>query len=88
MNPSITSDIWGVGYGSNHRWEKRFTINDKSLPSHQRYIHYRCKVCNLYHSHFFDVIPDIFSSMKRAVLPEECSKEAADKYYKHLFGSR
>ena len=80
MTSSITSDIWGVGYGSIHRWEKWYEINDKDTPSDRKQIQYKCKVCNIYHNHFFDVIPNVFDSMKQAMVPKDCNEAIAENY--------
>lgn len=59
------SHIIGKGWGDSHEWRAGWTGPSKGTP-------YKCEACDARFTHFYDNVPNIFTAMKLAGVPNEC----------------
>jgi hypothetical protein len=70
MNSKIKSEIYGNGYGSKHCWVRGYT--PQGVDSiYEKYTQYSCK-CGESFCHYYDLVPNIFETMKTAGVKEDC----------------
>lgn len=73
IKSSIASNISGIGYGSDHIWERLGTHPRWGGSPSERYTEFQCRNCRAFFRHFYHTT-NIFEAIKSRGIPDKCLK--------------
>lgn len=66
------TDLYGIGYGDQHRWERLETAQVGCALPAEKWTVFRCRRCGSKFKHYYDLERDVFDAMEKADVPEDC----------------